>query len=98
MCSEFSQIKDRKYIEQNFHFVAKVMPWVGTVGAGGVKYFSVGICDGAPSTVRSSFLFSPRKHMSQHMHTSIQKILSGRVLTTCFSHQCSFFKKAKGIL
>ena len=55
MC-EFSQIKDRKHIEQNFHFVAKVMPPVGTVGAGGVKNFSVGICDGAPSTARSSFL------------------------------------------
>ena len=46
----FSQIKDRKHIEQNFHSVAMVMPpgwdlWV----LGGVKNFSVGICDGAPS-------------------------------------------------
>ena len=46
----FSQIKDRKHIEQNF--VARVMPQ--DVGAGGVKNFSVGICDGAPSTARSS--------------------------------------------
>ena len=52
----FSQIKDRKHIEQNFHSVAKVMPRGGTAGAGGVKNFSVGICDGAPSTARSSFL------------------------------------------
>ena len=51
----FSQIKDRKHIEQNFHSVAKVMPGVGTAGAGGVKNFSVGICDGAPSTAGSSF-------------------------------------------
>ena len=50
----FSQIKDRKHIEQNFQSVAKVLPLVGTAGAGGVKNFSVGICDGAPSTARSS--------------------------------------------
>ena len=30
---------------------------VGLVGAGGVKNFSVGICDGAPSTARSSLSF-----------------------------------------
>ena len=28
----FSQIKDRKHIEQDFHSVAKVMPRGGTVG------------------------------------------------------------------
>ena len=56
----FSQIKDRKHIEQNFHPVAKVMPLVGTAGAGGVKNFSVGICDGAPSTARSSILLYRR--------------------------------------
>ena len=43
----FSQIKDRKHIEQNFHSVAKVMTQDGTGGAGGVKNFSMGICDGA---------------------------------------------------
>ena len=52
----FSQIKDQKHIEQNFHSVAKVMPRGGTAGAGGVKNFSMGICDGAPSTVHSSFI------------------------------------------
>ena len=54
----FSQIKDRKHTEHNFHSVARVMPrgwdlWV--LGGGGVKNFSVGICDGAPSTALSSF-------------------------------------------
>ena len=29
---------------------------MGLQGAGGVKNFSVGICDGAPSTARSSFV------------------------------------------
>ena len=53
----FSQIKDRKHIEENVHSVARVMPQVGLGGAGGVKNFSVGICDGAPSTARSSFFF-----------------------------------------
>ena len=53
----FSQIKDRKHIEQNVHSVAKVMPRVGTAGAGGVKNFSVGICDGAPSTARSIYIY-----------------------------------------
>ena len=50
----FSQIKDRKHIEQNFHSVAKFMPQVGLRGAGGVKNLSAGTCDGAPSTARSS--------------------------------------------
>ena len=49
--------KDRKHIEQNFHSVANVMPWVGLRGAGGVKNFRMGICDGAPSSVRSSLHF-----------------------------------------
>ena len=30
-----SHIKDRKHIEQNFHSVAKVMPWYGTAGCWG---------------------------------------------------------------
>ena len=57
----FSHNKDRKNIEQNFHSVARVMPRGGTCGCGGVKNFSVGICDGAPLTARSSFylLLSP---------------------------------------
>ena len=50
----FSQIKDRKHIEQNFHSVAGVMPQGWDLGVPGVKNFSVGICDGAPSTVCSS--------------------------------------------
>ena len=33
----FSQIKDRKHIEQNFHSVAKVMPRGGTAGCWGGK-------------------------------------------------------------
>ena len=53
-----SQIKDRKHIEHNyFHSVAKVMPWGGTAWCWGVENFSVGICDGAPSTARSSIYF-----------------------------------------
>ena len=50
----FSQITDRKHIEKNFHSVAGVMPkgWDLAV----VKNFSVGICDGAPSTVHSSYV------------------------------------------
>ena len=31
----FSQIKERKHIEQNFHSVAKVMPRSGTTGCWG---------------------------------------------------------------
>ena len=54
----FSKIQDRKHIEQNFHSVAKVMPRDGTGRCWGVKNFSVGICDGASSTARSSLFFS----------------------------------------
>ena len=52
----FSQIKDRNHIEDNFHSVARVMHGFGLVGAGGFKNFSVGICDGAPSTAHSSLI------------------------------------------
>ena len=53
----FSQIKDRKHIEQNFHSFAGVMPQGWDLGVLGVKNFRVGICDGAPSTAHSSFNF-----------------------------------------
>ena len=36
------QIKDRKYVEQNFHSVAEVMPQGLDLGVPGVKIFSVG--------------------------------------------------------
>ena len=54
----YSQIKDRKHIEQYFHSVASgSCPRDGTWGAGGggggVKNLSVGICDGAPSPAHS---------------------------------------------
>ena len=48
---ELNNKKIGKHIEQNFHSFARFMPPDGT---GGVKNFSVGICDGAPSTARSS--------------------------------------------
>ena len=44
----------RKYIEQNFDSVAGVMPQGWDLVVLGVKNFRVGICDGAPSTARSS--------------------------------------------
>ena len=50
----FSQIKDRKHIEQNFHFVVRVMLRVRLGVRGESKKFSVGICGGALSTARSS--------------------------------------------
>ena len=51
----FSQIKDRKHIEQNFHSVAGVVPQGWDLEVLGGQNFSVGICDGAPSTARSKF-------------------------------------------
>ena len=48
-------IKDMKHIEQNFHSVAQVMPQGRDLGVLGVKNLNVGICDGAPSTARSSY-------------------------------------------
>ena len=49
----FSQIKDRKHFELNFNYVAWIMPGVGLWVLGG-QNFSLWICDGALSTVRSS--------------------------------------------
>ena len=45
----------RKYIEHSFYSGAGVMPQGWDLGVLGVKHFSVGICDGAPSTALSSF-------------------------------------------
>ena len=50
----FSQIKDKKHIEQNFHSVAGIMLQGWDLGVLGVKNLSVGICDGTPSTARYS--------------------------------------------
>ena len=44
----------KNYIEWNFYSVAGVMPPGWDLGVLGVKNFSVGICDGAPSTAHSS--------------------------------------------
>ena len=43
----FSQTKDKKHIEQNFHSVAGVMPKGWDLGVLGVKNISMGICDDA---------------------------------------------------
>ena len=45
-----------------FILLPRSCPGVGLQGAGGIKNFSVGICDGAPSTARSSFEFGPVVH------------------------------------
>ena len=51
----FSQIKDIKHIEKNFHSVAGVMPKGWDFGVlGGVINFSMVICDGTPSTAHST--------------------------------------------
>ena len=48
----FPRIKYIKHIEWNFHSVAWVIPQGWDFGVLWVKNFSVGICDGAPSTAR----------------------------------------------
>ena len=49
-------IKDRNHVKQNFHSVAGVMPQGWDLGVLVVKNLSIGICDGAPSTARSSYM------------------------------------------
>ena len=57
----------RKYIEQNFYSVAGVMPQGWDLGVLGVKNFSVGICDGAPSAAHSSlFLILAMKRVEEY--------------------------------
>ena len=48
----------RKYTEQNFYSVAGAMPQGRDFGVLGGQNFSVGICDGAPSTAHSSYYFN----------------------------------------
>ena len=43
-----------KHVKRNFNSVAWVMPQGRDLRVLGVKNSSVGICDGAPSTARSS--------------------------------------------
>ena len=50
----FPKIKDIKHIEQNFILLSGSCPSGGTKDAGAFKYFSMGICDCASSTARSS--------------------------------------------
>ena len=57
----FSQIKQNRI----FILLPRSCAGVGLRGAGGVKNFSVGICDGAPSTARSSSLLRLSKIYSQ---------------------------------
>ena len=68
-----SQIKDRKHIEQNFHSVAGIIRqgWdLGCFGGGGgVKNISVGICDGTPSTTRSSCFILHRSVLNERIIT-----------------------------
>ena len=52
-----SQIELRKRFEQNFHSVAGIMRQGWDLGVLGGQNFSVGICDGAPSTALSSCQF-----------------------------------------
>ena len=54
----FSQIKDRNILNRIFILLPRSCPGVGLRGAGGVKNFSVGICDGAPLTALSSLILS----------------------------------------
>ena len=53
----FSQIKDRKHIEQNEILLLGSCPGMGRRGAGGDKIFHVGIWDGALWTASSSFIW-----------------------------------------
>ena len=50
----FSQIKEN-ILNRNFILLLGSCPMGGTWGCWGVKNFSVGISDGAPSTAHSSF-------------------------------------------
>ena len=54
----FSQTKDRKHIEQKFVLLPGSCPGVRLGGAGGSQKLRVRICDGAPSTARSSILLA----------------------------------------
>ena len=55
----FSQIKDRKHIEQNFYSVAKVMPRGGTGGAGESKTLAWGFAM-APHRLRALVKYCPQ--------------------------------------
>ena len=52
MCSH--KLKVENVLNRIFILLPESFPGVGLVGAGGVKNFGVGICDGPPSTARSS--------------------------------------------
>ena len=54
----------RKHNVHNFHSVAGVMPQGLDLGVLGVKNFSVGICDGTPSTAHSSFKLHSIIHLT----------------------------------
>ena len=53
-CSHKYKKKIENILNRIFILLPRSCPGVGLRGAGGVKKFSVEICDGAPSTARSS--------------------------------------------
>ena len=70
----FSQIKDRKNIEQNFYSVAGVRPQGWDQGVLGVKHFSVGIF--ASLTARSSLLCFVKKMLASRSDIRVSYILN----------------------
>ena len=57
LCVCSHKLKIENILNRIFILLPGPCPRVGLRGAGGVKNFSVGICDGAPSTTRSSLSF-----------------------------------------
>ena len=81
----FSQIKDRKHIEQNFILLSGSCARSGTWGAGWVKNFSLGICDGAPSTARSSLPWNHSSHlMLKSQSISMFEVVAPKELNLVF--------------
>ena len=62
-----SVLTNKRHIEHNFHSVAGVIPQGWDLGLLGVKNFSMGICDGAPSTAPSSWFC----HVMAHIYAII---------------------------
>ena len=56
--------KIENILNRIFILLPRSCPGVGLQDAGGVKNFSLGICDGAPSTSRSSFFIMQQMSLS----------------------------------
>ena len=83
-----SHIKIENILNRIFILLPRSCPGMGLRGAGGVKNFSVGICDGAPSTAH----FSSDYNRSLKFHSIIDRLHVNERFSIIIDHRNNTIK------